>query len=134
MRDSSSDSRDALLQSLRGVCAIHIAAVFAQAVYAGQFLSGETGPVRLHEVGAWIILMAAAAQLILTIIRGRFEVQALPLTLSSVAVLLCEGLQVGTGYGRFLAVHIPLAVLIFGGLVWQAIQLFRPRMPGKQPV
>ena len=90
--------------------------------------------MRLHEVVAWIILIAATAQVILTIIRGRFEAQALPLTLSSVSVLLCEGLQVGTGYGRFLAVHIPLAVLIFGGLVWQTLRLFRPRMPGKQPV
>lgn len=123
-----------MLQTLRVICVIHIVAVFAQAVYAGQFLSGETGPVRLHEVGAWIILIAASAQVILTILRGRSQSHSLPLILSSVGVLLCEGLQIGTGYGRFLEVHVPLAVLIFGGLTWQALQLFRQQMPGSQPV
>jgi hypothetical protein len=120
--------------ALRIVYVVHIAAVFAQAVYAGQFLSGEVSPVRLHEVGAWIILFAAAAQILLTILRGGLTAPALPLVLSSVGVLLCEGLQIGTGYGRFLEVHIPLAVLIFGGLVWQGFQLFRSPTRGSRPI
>lgn len=133
MGHKSSDARYPLLHALRLIYAIHIVAVFAQAVFAGQFLSGEAHPVRLHEVGAWIILFAAAAQVIMTILPGS-KVRALPLTLSSVGVLLCEGLQIGTGYGRFLEVHIPLAVLIFGGLIWQGIQLFRPQSTGREIV
>ncbi len=134
MRNDTPGGGDPLLKALRAVCAVHILAVFSQAVSAGQFLSGDPTPVRFHEVGAWVILTVAAAQLILVIIRGRFFTGMLPLTLSSVAILLCEGLQTGTGYGRFPQVHIPLAVLIFGGLVWQGYQLFRSPNPGRQPI
>jgi hypothetical protein len=42
-----------------------------------------------------------------------------------VAIFLCEGLQVGTGSGRFLNVHIPLSVVIAGAVVGQLVWAFR---------
>jgi hypothetical protein len=45
--------------------------------------------------------------------------------MASALIFLAEGLQIGTGYGRFLTVHVPLAVLIFGGLAAQTVWVFR---------
>jgi hypothetical protein len=46
------------------------------------------------------------------------------LPIGTLFVLIAEGLQIGTGYGRFLAVHIPLAVISTGAVVAQTVQQF----------
>ena len=48
----------------------------------------------------------------------------------SIFVFLGEGLQLGTGYARFLDVHIPLGVIVFGVVTAQAALVFlRPASP-----
>jgi hypothetical protein len=46
------------------------------------------------------------------------------LLFGSIFIFLGEGLQIGTGYGRFLNVHVPLGVIIFGGVSAQAVSVF----------
>lgn len=95
--------------------------VLAEAVFAGQFLSGLDSPVLFHERAAWVILGLAVTQIVVALVaRG-----PLWLVVSSIFVLLAEALQTGTGYGRFLGVHIPLGVFAFGAVTWQAVRVFR---------
>lgn len=103
---------------LRIVVVLHALGVFAQAVFAGQFMSGSDAAVQFHEVDAWILLGICLVQ-----IAFAFSVKAAPLWFAVLTVLifLFEGLQIGTGYGRFLGVHVPLAVLTFGAVSWQAV-------------
>jgi hypothetical protein len=99
--------------------------VFAQAVYAGQFLDGLEGWVRWHEVSGWVILALGCAQCLLALLPTLRRIcPGLWFLFSSIAIVLCEALQIGVGYGRFPAVHIPLGVLIFGGLLVQVTTLF----------
>ena len=44
--------------------------------------------------------------------------------IASLFVFLAEALQVVTGYGRFLSVHVPLGVVIFGTLMVQTANVF----------
>lgn len=105
---------------LKVVLTLHTLAVFTQATLAGLFLSGDDAAVQFHEVTGWIL---PAICLIQTIVAIRST--PLAFIMATVAIFLCEGLQIGTGYGRFLSVHIPLSVVIAGVLVGQLVWAYR---------
>jgi hypothetical protein len=117
------------LAILRLVLVCHALAVFAQSVFAGEFLSGVDGPVKFHELTAWIVLALSAIQIIIAAAFMRSGITSLWLVFGSILVLLGEGLEVGTGYGRFLSVHVPLGVVVFGAVAWQAISVFLKQAP-----
>jgi hypothetical protein len=118
---------------LRLVLVCHALAAFAQSVFAGQFLSGSDSQVKFHELTGWIMLAISAIQILLTALLLRSGRTSLWLVLGSVFVLLGEGLQIGTGYGRFQNVHIPLGVIIFAAVSWQAISVFLKRTTSTGP-
>jgi len=103
---------------------LHALAVLTQAVFAGQFLSGLDEPVVLHAWTAWFILALSGAQIVLAVILIRAG-GPLWLVVASIFILIAEALQTGTGYGRFLGVHIPLGVFVFGALTWLTLWSFR---------
>ncbi|HYA16679.1 MAG TPA: hypothetical protein VEF06_04395 [Bryobacteraceae bacterium] len=109
---------------LRTVLLLHILGVIVQATLAGQFLSGTDSAVEIHEVTGWLVVTFGFVQILLAIVS-----RSAPLwfVIASVGTFLGEALQVGTGYGRFLNVHIPLAILIFGLVIWQTTWLFCER-------
>jgi hypothetical protein len=94
-------------------------------VFAGQFLSGFDGQVVLHERTAYLTLGASLLQIALAALLTRSGTVSLWLVFGSIFVFLAEGLQMGTGYGRFLGVHIPLGVIVFGAVMWQTATVFR---------
>jgi hypothetical protein len=112
------------LTGLRAILLIHALGIVTQAVFAGQFLSGQDASVGFHETTGWVIVGACVLQIV-----AGLMVRGTPLwfTISSVFAFLGEGLQMGTGYGRFLNVHIPLSILIMGGVMCQVMWSFRKR-------
>lgn len=123
------------LAILRVVLVCHVLAVFAQSVFAGQFLSGSDSSVQFHELTGWIVLVISAIQILLAAVLMRSDVTSLWLVFGSIFLFLGEGLQIGTGYGRFLNVHVPLGVIIVAAVSWQTISAFlkpaRPVVPGR---
>jgi hypothetical protein len=113
------------LKFLRAILVVHLIGVFAQAVFAGEFLSGSDAAVYRHEVAGWSVVALCLLQigiaLSLRVPRGA----VLPFALSSTLLFLAETLQAGTGYGRFLEVHVPLGVLILGGVAAQLVWVWR---------
>lgn len=99
---------------LRVVVLLHAALILAQAAFAGQFLGGDAGWVRVHEANAGIIQLTAFVQLVLAILVWRPGRGPGWPALASLALLLVEELQLGFGYARMLALHVPLGVAIFG--------------------
>jgi hypothetical protein len=123
------------LAILRVVLVCHVLTVFAQSVFAGQFLSGSDSPVAFHELTGWIVLLISAIQILLAAVLVRSGATSLWLVFGSIFLFLGEGLQVGTGYGRVLNVHVPLGVIIVAAVSCQTICVFlkptRPVVPGK---
>jgi hypothetical protein len=99
--------------------------LFAQSALAGEFLSGTDGVVKFHEWTGWAILVLCVSQIALTTGAMRIGSVSLWLLMGSALVLLAEILQVGTGYGRFLRVHIPLGVIAFAAVLLQTISVLR---------
>jgi hypothetical protein len=98
---------------LRAIVLLHAALVLTQAAFAGQFLAGAAW-VRLHELNAGIIHLVALVQLVVAILVWRPGRGPGWPALTSLALLLAEELQMGFGYARVLALHVPLGVAIFG--------------------
>lgn len=107
----------------------HALAVLAQSVFAGQFLSGSDTQVRFHELNGWIVLGISATQILVGSALMKSGIASLWLVFGSVFVFLGEGLQIGTGYGRFLNVHVPLGVILFAAVSWQTISVFVKKGP-----
>jgi hypothetical protein len=122
-----------VLAILRIILVCQTLAVLTQSVFAGQFLAGSDPAVKLHEFTGWAILALAAVQIGVTGTLMRSGSTSLWLFFSSFFVFLAAGLQVGTGYGRFLSVHIPLGVIMFGATTAQTIALFSRRNPAVAP-
>jgi hypothetical protein len=114
---------------LRLVLVCNFLAVLAQSVFAGQFLSGADSPVKFHEWTGWAVLGISAIQLAVAAALMRSGITSLWLVFGSIFLLLGEGLQIGTGYGRFLNVHIPLGVILFGAVTWQTVSAFLKPVP-----
>lgn len=119
----------ATLTALRVLLSLHALAVLTQAALAGQFLSGAEGPVVFHVWTAWLIVALSAAQIVLSLQLLRLG-GPMWLAVASIFIFIAEGLQVGTGYGRFLGVHIPLAVFVFGAVIGMLLWVFRKQPAG----
>ncbi len=115
------------LAILRIVLICQTLAALTQSVFAGQFLAGSDSAVKFHEITGWVILALSAIQILIAGVLLRSGATPLWLFFSSFFVLLGAGLQIGTGYGRFLNVHIPLGVIIFGAIAVQTISVFSKR-------
>lgn len=98
---------------LRAVVLLHAALILAQAAFAGQFLAGDPAWVRVHELNGGIIHLVAFVQLVVAILVWRPGRGPGWPALASLALLLAEELQLGFGYARMLALHVPLGVAIF---------------------
>jgi len=116
---------------LRSVLLCHVLAILTQSIFAGQFLSGSDSEVKFHEWTGWVILAISLTQIGIMVALVRSGAVSLMLLFGSIFVLLGEGLQVGTGYGRFLNVHIPLGVIIFGIVAAQTVSIFSKPGPSK---
>ena len=91
-----------------------------QPVSIGEYLSGRYNMLGMHSAVA-TGAMAAAFFLVLaaigyTLLGGRVWVMV-----ASIALLFAVVLQLGMGYSRTLAVHIPLGVAIVGGAIVLAV-------------
>jgi hypothetical protein len=115
---------------------LHALAVLTQAVFAGQFLSGADAQVVFHEWTAWAIFALSVVQVGIAVVLLLKSVAPLWLLVASIFVLIAEGLQLGTGYSRFLGVHVPLGVFVFGTVTALMLWSFRskPQVTGKDEV
>lgn len=116
---------------LRGTVTLGTVGVLLQPILAGGYLSGEFDFLDYHGTNATIVqslLILQAVAALLYWLPGRGS--ALPLAFTAVQ-FLATGLQIGMGYGRTLAVHIPLGVLLTVMSLLVCGWVYRPsaRMP-----
>jgi hypothetical protein len=112
-----------LLVPLRSVLGIHLLTVVSLGALAGMFLSGNDTAVALHEIGSRVLLGICLLQIVLTALL-RAGGKCPPWVLfSAIGVLVAEMLETYAGYQRILILHVPLAILIFGGIMRQLLWL-----------
>ncbi|WP_371404999.1 hypothetical protein OHA10_04945 [Kribbella sp. NBC_00662] len=120
------------LTVLRMTAALHAVAICLQPVFAGIYLDGSPGGMRMHEPTGLAIVFLGLAQLLIATIwwraGGRWQAAAV-----SLLILVVEVVQVSMGYSRQLAIHIPLGIALVGGTVAVAFWINRQRVSDRQP-
>lgn len=110
---------------LRVAVTVHLVMVLAQPVLAGLFLTGDVDAITVHgtvgSVLGAVTLVLVGATLAYVVRRGRLWV--LP---AVVALFLAVGMQIGLGYSRALAVHVPLGVAIVASSLLLAVWVWTP--------
>lgn len=107
--------------------------VFLQPVFAGLFITGDVGILRLHSAMADIITVLTLFQILAAILlwwpaRGA----AWPMW-ACTGFFLAAGFQTGLGHGRVIAAHIPTGVLVFGFAIVLALASWSPRLRVRRP-
>lgn len=109
------------LQWIRWLMRLNLGLVAVQALSAGLFLSGDGRGVNAHKAGAVALLCGVLVQAVSGAVlwrRGRVPGWVAG---NGLVLLLVVLLEMGLGHGKQYWVHLPLGVLIFGGLTRQAV-------------
>ncbi|MEQ7123645.1 hypothetical protein ABN034_03890 [Actinopolymorpha sp. B11F2] len=127
----------ASLWTLRGVALVHAAAVVGQPLLAGRYLGGDVESLAVHGFNGSLLplltmLQGAAALAYVWPGGGR----GWPF-LVTFLLFFAEGIQIGLGHTRELAIHLPLGVGIVVVQVLLTVWLFRggarrPRRPRRR--
>ncbi|WP_020580304.1 hypothetical protein [Actinopolymorpha alba] len=117
-------------RALRILVPLLAAAILLQAISAGQILSGNTAMRALHSAGMLLVLLLAILQLVAAILVWRPGRGPGRMVGSSIGLIVAIIVQAALGAAHVRGLHIPLGVLIFGGVFAQMAQL-RSRSPGQ---
>ncbi|MFB4275635.1 MULTISPECIES: hypothetical protein [unclassified Nonomuraea] len=109
--------------AFKAVTALNTLAVLAQAVTAGQLMSG--GGADLHGLGAGAVHALGLLQLIGAILLWRPARGPGWPALASLAVLLLGFVQSALGGSGAVAAHVPLGMTLFGLSVWLLVWSWR---------
>ncbi|GAA3040500.1 hypothetical protein [Streptosporangium longisporum] len=113
------------LWALRVTATAHLVTVLGQAVIGGLFVTGEVDLLTQHNINATAGTVLAGLQLVAAIVLWRpGRGPAWPLWVSAAQVALMNG-QILLGMERAVALHIPLAMVIFGVAVWMTAWTWR---------
>lgn len=126
VRPAATDRRPRLsLWSLRLATTVHLVMVLVQPVLAGLFLTGDVDAIQVHGVVGSVLATVSLVLIGLTLVyvlrRGRLWV--LPVV---TVLFLAVGMQIGLGYARTLAVHVPLGVAITTASALLAVWVWSP--------
>lgn len=102
--------------AMRTIISLHLATVLLQAFTAGGLLDGVAGQGALHGTGSAAVHLAGLIQLIVAVLYWRPGRGVLWPVFASLLLLVAGGVQSAMGGSGILAVHVPLALVLFGGV------------------
>ncbi|WNM31037.1 hypothetical protein RKE30_11750 [Streptomyces sp. Li-HN-5-11] len=97
-----------------------------QAVLAGSFLSGHYGALDLHALNATATGLTAVAQTVAAVLLWRPGGGPAWPAVTSALLFGAEAGQIAMGYGRVLAVHVPLGVALIACTLLMLVRAWRP--------
>lgn len=118
---------------LRIIAAIQAVVILDQAVFAGQFLSGEFGALARHRENATFAGLATIAMVVAAVLLrwpGGGPIWPLPVCAGLFGLI---ALQIAMGYGRVLTVHVPLGVAIITASLFILVRAWRPVLTRSSP-
>lgn len=118
---------------LRVAVVLHAASVAMQPVLAGRYLSGEYDALAMHQANSFVLHGACVVGFFAAVAYWRVGRGRGWPALLLFGLFLAEGIQVGFGYERQLAVHIPLGVTIVLTAIWLAAWSFTARARVTRP-
>ncbi|MGH3487207.1 MAG: hypothetical protein ACRDP8_04725 [Actinopolymorphaceae bacterium] len=116
---------------LRILVTLQAAIILAQAISAGLLLSGTPNIRGVHGLGAILLVLIGLVQVVVAILHVRPGHGTPRLLGPSIGMFVTFLVQAALGETHNKALHIPLGVLMFGGVLMLTRQLWsQPRQPG----
>ncbi|MFJ8025724.1 hypothetical protein [Streptomyces sp. NPDC096311] len=97
-----------------------------QAALAGGFLSGNYSALGMHAAGAAATALAAVLLTITAVLLWRPGRGPGWPAVASAVLFTAEGVEIGLGYGRVLALHVPLGTAIIASALLMLVWAWRP--------
>lgn len=108
-----------LLKSYRAIVIFNLLVVFLQFIVAGQMLGGSDFAVNLHGTTGLLLILIAIAQTAVAIVLRTKGIGPTGLIVTNIGIILAEAIEAVCGHFHIVALHVPLAVAIFGGVMRQ---------------
>jgi hypothetical protein len=118
-----------MLPALRVVAVLHALSLVLQPVLAGLFLSGQDSAIDSHATNASIVVLLGLVLSVLAFLTWRRRLVPRQVFTVSASLWVAEGLQMGAGYAHLMWLHVPLGVLLFGGLAQLMPAIMRAKAP-----
>ena len=118
-----------MLPTLRVVAVLHALSFLLQPILAGLFLSGKDTAIDMHAANATIVVALCLVMTILAVLAWRRGLVPRAAFTVSLALFAVEILQTGAGYGHVMWIHIPLGVVMMGGVAQLMPLIMRPYQP-----
>lgn len=118
-----------MLPALRVVAVLHALSFLLQPILAGLFLSGQDTAIDSHATNAIVVVTLCLVMTALAFPnwrRGRVPRAAFTISLG---MLVAEIVQMGAGFGHVMWIHIPLGVLMMGGVAQLMPMIMRTYKP-----
>jgi|SRR2546423_9306417 uncharacterized membrane protein len=116
-----------MLPALRVVAVLHALSFVLQPILAGLFLSGQDGAVDLHATNAVILVVLCLILTVLAFPAWRRGLMPRAVFTSALALLVFEVIEGVTGGNHILWLHIPIGVLMMGGLATLMPLVMKPQ-------
>jgi hypothetical protein len=118
-----------MLPALRVVAVLHALSFLLQPIMAGLFLSGQDSAIDLHATNASVVVLLCLVMAILAFPAWRRGLVPRAAFTTAAALLVVEGIQMGAGFVHVMWLHIPLGVLMMGGVAQIMPLIMRPYRP-----
>jgi hypothetical protein len=113
------------MKTYRTVVLINLLLIFAQFGFAGQMLAGRSGAIAIHGFTGVLLLFIALVQASLSILLKAKSIGPSWLVVANVGIIVAEVIEAVCGHFHYLALHVPLALAIFGGVMRQLFWAMR---------
>ncbi|WP_155981394.1 hypothetical protein [Nocardia sp. BMG111209] len=98
---------------------------FAQAVFAGRLLAGSYDGLDSHMLNGIVLAAGILTETIAFAAAWRFGSGTPRPVLIGLGLIALTAIQMTTGFRSIVAVHVPVGVLLIGGLLWQVGQAWQ---------
>jgi hypothetical protein len=103
--------------ALVAVIIVHTVVACAQPVLAGAYFEGDVDAIGTHGLNGSLLPLLSMIQFGAAVLFWRPGRGPGWPAVATVGLFLAEGIQIGMGYSRSLAIHIPLGVAIVASLL-----------------
>ena len=108
-----------LLKGLWAILAANLLVIFVQFAFAGLMIGGNDLAVNLHGPTGLLLVIVALIQMLLVIAMKLKGICPTWMVVANVGIIVAEVIEAICGHFHNTALHVPLALAIFGAVMRQ---------------
>jgi hypothetical protein len=116
-----------MLPALRVVAVLHALSFLLQPIMAGFFLSGQDTAIDTHATNAMILATLCLIMTVLAFPAWRRGLVPRAVFTNAAGLLVAEAAQIMVGFSHIMWLHIPLGVIMMGGIASLMPLVMRPQ-------